>query len=151
VDDNRLTLVWDFNDDGIPEATTTWDRTVNITGSQYTYAYPDQGSYTACVTVKDAAGASSSLTFDVTVSNLAPTGTISGPPTTVPGLEVAFTVTANDPGAADMAAPFKYRVNWGDGTVSDEVSGPASGVTFTKTYTATGTFQPWAWITDKDG
>jgi Ca2+-binding RTX toxin-like protein len=69
----------------------------------------------------------------------------------VPGQEIAVTVSANDPGAADMAGTFQYQVYWGDGTTSAVVGGPASGVTFSKVYTGTGTFQPWAWITDKDG
>ncbi|MBN9522042.1 tandem-95 repeat protein [bacterium] len=137
-----LTFTWDFGDGTAPYTTTN---------SQQGHAFPDQGVYTVGVTVTDLAGAASVFTFTVYSTNLAPNGTLTAPPVAVPGQEVSVTVAAQDPGAADTAAAFKYRINWGDGTTSAEVSGPASGVTFKKTYTTTGNFAPWAWITDKDG
>lgn len=73
---------------------------------------------------------------------------MSGPPTAVPGQEIAVTVAAIDPGAADMDGQFRYQVYWGDGTTSEVLTGPASGVRFHETYTTTGAFTPWPWITD---
>jgi uncharacterized delta-60 repeat protein len=146
-DGDPLTFTWDFGD-GTPVVTT---GPGGLNPSQLGHAFPDQGAYTVRVTVRDPAGASSVQTFNVTASNLAPGGTLSAPPTAVPGQELVVTLSANDPGAADMAATFTYRVVWGDGTTSATVTGPGSGVTFKKTYTTTGTFTPWAYITDKDG
>jgi uncharacterized delta-60 repeat protein len=148
-DGDPLTFTWDWGDGSPVEV--TYSAPNQISFSQRTHAFPDQGNYVARVTVSDPSGASSTVVFNVAVDNLAPIGTMSGPSTVVPGQEFAVTVTANDPGAADMAAPFLYQIYWGDGTVSDVVSGPASGVTIKKTYTTTGSFTPWVWITDKDG
>jgi uncharacterized delta-60 repeat protein len=148
-DGDPLTFTWDWGDGSLVEVTHSAPNQISF--SQRAHAFPDQGNYVAHVTVSDPSGASSTVVFNVAVDNLAPIGTMSGPSTVVPGQEFAVTVTANDPGAADMAAPFLYQINWGDGTLSDVVSGPASGVAIKKTYTTTGSFNPWVWITDKDG
>jgi uncharacterized delta-60 repeat protein len=149
VDDptNTLTYTWDFGD-GSPVVTT---GPGGLNPSQLGHAFPDQGTYQVRVTVRDPHGAAAEQAFTVYATNVAPGGTLTAPPTAVPGQEITVTVAAADPGAADMAATFTYRVVWGDGTTSANVVGPAAGVTFKKTYTTTGTFTPWAYITDKDG
>src|SRR5262249_22692004 len=55
-----------------------------------------------------------------------------------------------DPSAADMAAPFAYAINWGDGN-TEAVTGPASGVQLDHIFTATGNFTVAVTATDKDG
>src|SRR5262249_10290606 len=79
------------------------------------HAYKDDGTYTATLTVTDALGRSSSDTAVITVSNVAPTPAISGPPTGAVGAALSFAASATDPSAADTTAGFSYAWDFGDG------------------------------------
>jgi len=90
-------------------------------------------------------------TLQVTVQNVAPTASVSGPASAVRGQTLTFTVGASDPSAADQAAGFTYKIDWnGDGVVDQVVSGP-SGTTVQHAFTTTGTFNVGVTATDRDG
>ncbi len=90
-------------------------------------------------------------TLQVTVENVAPTASVSGPASAVRGQTLTFTLTASDPSAADQAAGFTYNIDWNaDGVVDQVVSGP-SGTTVQHTFTTTGTFNVSVTATDRDG
>ncbi|MBX3415675.1 MAG: putative Ig domain-containing protein [Pirellulales bacterium] len=89
-------------------------------------------------------------TFRITVVNAAPTATLSGPTTGVPGESLLFTLLATDPSSADQAAGFTFHIDWdGDGTIDQTVSGP-SGMTVSHTFATANTFAARLTATDKD-
>lgn len=137
ADGDPLTYTWNFGDGGTGS------------GVNPTHVYADNGVYTVTLSVSDGANTSTG-TMTVTVQNVAPTVSVSGPTDTVPGEDRTFTFAATDPSPVDQAATFTYQINWGDGT-TQTVSGPASGVQVIHVFTATGSASVTATATDKDG
>src|SRR5262249_33401936 len=84
-----------------------------------------------------------------TATNVAPTATLTGPPVTVPGQAVSFTLGATDPSTVDTDAGFTFKINWGDGTADQTVTGK-SGIVVTHTFMTTGTNTVTLTATDKD-
>jgi Ca2+-binding RTX toxin-like protein len=87
--------------------------------------------------------------LNVTVNNVAPTASISGPATGVRGQTRTFTFAAVDPSAVDQAGSFTFNINWGDGNTQ-----PSAGTASQQlghVYTATGTYTVQVTVTDKDG
>jgi hypothetical protein len=66
------------------------------------------------------------------------------------GQPQTFTLTTADPSAVDQAAAFIFRINWGDGTVVQTVTGP-SGKTVSHTYAVAGNYTVGVTAEDKDG
>jgi large repetitive protein len=137
-DGDTLTYSWNFGDGG----------TANSANATHTYL--DNGVYTATLTVDDGHGHIATDTLIVTVNNVAPTASLSGPATAVRGQERTFSFSASDVSPADAAGTFGYLVDWGDGT-SSTTTGPASGVQMTHTWTGSGSFTVRVTVTDKDG
>src|SRR5262249_22196494 len=135
VDGDPLTYSWNFGD-----GTTG-------TGAAPTHRYTDNGTYTATLTVTDGHGGSASSSLVVTVLNVAPTATLSGPATGVRGQLRTFTFGATDPSAIDQAGTFTFNVNWGDGS-SQQSTGPASQQ-LGHVYTTAGTYTVQLTATDK--
>jgi hypothetical protein len=138
-DGDPLTYTWDFGDGGTG------------TGAFPTHAYADDGVYTVTLTVDDGNGGTSTDTAVVTVRNVAPVAGVTVPTTGVRGQSRTFTLTATDPSAVDQAAPFGYRIDWGDGTPVGAATGSGAGTTASHTYTAAGTYTVRVRATDKDG
>jgi PKD repeat protein len=138
ADGDPLSYSWDFGDGGTG------------TGVNPTHTYADNGTFTVTLTVSDGHGGSSTDTAVVAVRNVAPVAGVGGPATGVRGQARTFTLTADDVSAADRAAPFGYRIDWGDGTTGT-ASGPAAGTPVAHAYTAAGTYTVRVWATDKDG
>jgi Ca2+-binding RTX toxin-like protein len=86
----------------------------------------------------------------VTVNDVAPTATVSGPTTTVQGQAQTFTFTAADVSPIDQAAPFSYTIDWGDNS-TDSLKDAAGTVSLSHVFTAAGTNTIQVWATDKDG
>ncbi len=137
ADGDPLTFSWNFGDGS------------GGTGVNATHAYADNGVYTVTLTVSDGASTSTD-TLIVTVANVAPTATLSGPADGVPGQDRAFTFAAVDLSPADSAAPFTYAINWGDGT-TQTVNGPGSLAQATHVFAGAGTYTVSVTATDKDG
>lgn len=101
-----VTVTWDWGDDTDPS-----------TGTNATHSYADDGSYTVTVTATDNAGATTTGTRSVTVSNVAPVPSQQPGLSTVFGTEVTAQLQATDrAGAAD---PLTWSLVDGGGEVSD--------------------------------
>ena len=87
---------------------------------------------------------------DLAVTNTAPNAVITGALTATVDQPFTVKVGADDPSSADMAAPFTYNADWGDGSPVETVVGPADPP-ITHTYTAAGDFTASFTATDKDG
>ncbi|MBI1298435.1 DUF11 domain-containing protein [bacterium] len=95
--------------------------TTGALSSAHTYA--DNGVYTVTVTIADDDGGSTSATFTITVSNVAPTVTATTNRTVAEAALLSITdiVTFTDPaweeaGRSSGDGPFTYSINWGDGS-----------------------------------
>ena len=129
---------WDFDGDG------TTDESETI-GVQQTFTYETAGTYTATLRLTDNNGEQATGTVRVDVTNTPPEVTAEAAPSNgaVP-LNVTFTATATDP---DGIATYEWDFE-GDG-VFDFISATTGQTTFT--YTAPGTFQAAARVTDTLG
>src|SRR5262249_39556434 len=97
-----LSYQWDFNNDGIVDATT----------ATASHTYSTSGSYTAKLTVTDSSGEQSTATLSINVDNNAPTPVIDTPTTSLNysvGDTISFSGHANDP--QDGAEPAS-RLHW---------------------------------------
>ena len=135
-------LTWSL--DVAPDGMTIDDTTGVITW------VPADGAATASVTARatDAGtpAASSTITFGVTVQNVAPTLTLSGAASVDQGTPYTLSLGRTDPGADTLA---DWEINWGDGQV-ESVAGTVT--TVQHTYFAGGTtYGITATGTDEDG
>jgi len=129
------------------------NTTINLGGGvtsfgSASHSYGDNGTYGISVSVTDSQAASGSAGKNVTVDNVAPTASVSGPTVAIPGQTRTFSFSATDPSSADSLAGFTFTVNWGDGssqTVSD-----GSNLSLDHVYSSTGNFTVQVTATDKD-
>src|SRR5262249_40141028 len=90
----------------------------------------------------------------VTVANVAPSASITGPTSGVPGQPLTFTVSATDVAQPDQAAGFVYTIDWGDGSPQQTVprtAGNGSGVAVEHAFLTAGDLSGRVPATDKDG
>jgi DNA/RNA endonuclease G (NUC1) len=112
-----------------------------------TVTFADNGVYTATLVVTDRYGATSELTKNITVTNVAPTvGSFAGA-TILRGETFASTGSFTDPGADTWTA----TVNYGDGTGTSALGLAGSGFSLSHPYASAGTFTVTVTITDDDG
>jgi PKD repeat protein len=130
---SALTYTWNFGDGASAAGSLT-----------PTHTYAADGTYTATLTVTDAAGFRSQANVQVTVNNVAPTPHVGGPYAGITGAPIAFAATATDPGAADTAAGFTYTWDFGDGNTG-------SGPTPSHSYVTAGSYKVTVTATDQDG
>ena len=109
---------------------------------------PADGPVTESVTVRvtDDGALSSTVTFDVNVTNVAPTLTLSGAASSVTGQTYTLTLAVSDPGADTLTG---WTIDWGDGTTPEPVAGSASSATHVYGTAAAVTISASA--TDEDG
>jgi hypothetical protein len=136
--------------DGSPAETFFRSSTGTIPPRSHTYA--EDGTYTVVVRVEDAAGASDSDTFQVTVGNLPPScGPIVAPLAPVPvGTLVTATAPFTDPGIEDTHTA---SMAWGDGNSSAATIVETNGsgtATATHTYSTPGVYTLTLTVTDDE-
>ena len=133
-------------DPGVNDVLTyTWawgDGSADGVGASATHAYPDNGSNTITLTVTDGDGGTVSSTQTITVANVAPVGTITGPATGNEGDSLAFSATAVDVPADTVAYDWDY---------GDNVTALNAGAAVTHTYADNGTYTVELTTTDEDG
>jgi PKD repeat protein len=135
------TYSYDFNNDG------NFDVTGGNASATIPESYFDDGPSTRVVhgRITDSLGGYTDYTTSITVTNAAPTATITLPSATDATIAVPFAASATDPSAADTGAGFTYAWNFGDGT------GPAAGASVSHAFAAAGTYTITLTATDKDG
>jgi hypothetical protein len=110
---------------------------------------PADGPATASVTVRVAEAANplnhAQASFDITVLNVAPTLSMTGPASVLRSDTFTLALGRSDPGADTLSS---WTINWGDGT-SVDVAGTETSVDHV--YASTGNFQITATATDEDG
>jgi PKD repeat protein len=127
-------LRWDFSDGGVAYGN----------GVQHTFA--DNGVYSVLLTATDVTGLSSTATFNVTVSNVAPT-VDAGPNMSFDwGVPVPFHANGLDAGAVDKLS-LLYTWNFDD--PNDPLG--AAGQNVVHTYSQPGTSNVQVTVRDKDG
>lgn len=135
------------------------------------HVYADNGTYVVTVTVSDDDGGTASESFQVTVSNVAPTLGVIGNQTATAGVPLNLTDIGvfTDPGFAnplnptgEVAETFTYTIDWGDDTPPSSgaatIDQAGSAGVFTSgsfdgshTYAAAGTYVVTVRVTDDDG
>jgi len=105
---------------------------------------PDRQNVT--VAVNDPQGNRAETSFVISVINVAPDLTVTGPFSARPGLTHTIAIGHTDPGQ-DTAQ--RIVVNWGDGSAPETRPGTATGASHV--YTATGTFNITVTLHDEDG
>ena len=121
----------------------------------WSYTPPDNTTNAIPVTITATAGGeTATAAFNLTVNNVAPAPTFTGPDSGLPAQALTYTLRASDPSAVDQAAGFEYRIDWGDGSpiqVIPRAAGNGSGVNVTHAYASAGTYNARLTAIDKDG
>jgi uncharacterized delta-60 repeat protein len=120
-------------------------------GANFTFTPDDDGTYVVSLTATDKDHGQTVTRATISVVNVAPTLTLSGPASAdgVRGQPRTFTLSAADPSPVDQAAGFTFKIDWGDKSKQPAVTG-LSGTTLDHVYTAAGTFVVSVTATDKD-
>jgi subtilisin family serine protease len=107
-------------------------------------------SQTVTITATDALDAETSVTFGLTVLNVAPT-VDAGPDATIDSNETfQFSGTFSDPGTIDF--PWAWTIQWGDGTsVSGSTNNQSLPITSSRQFCAAQDYTIRLTVTDKDG
>ncbi|MDX6263572.1 MAG: hypothetical protein QOH84_5260 [Kribbellaceae bacterium] len=159
VDTYDAQIEWGDGTTSTPAATVTTQGPPSdqgqITGS---HAYADNGSYTVKVTVTDDDGGTSSASFVVEVSNVAPAVTIDPAQvkTITEGSTLAAKASFSDPGWADT---YSSEISWGFGAptagsmilTNDGPPADQGTVTGSRAYGDNGAFTVGVKVTDDDG
>jgi hypothetical protein len=86
------------------------------------HTYADNGTYMIEVTVTDPEGAATTRSFEVQVSNVAPTAELSGAASVAEGSAYQVTIgPVTDPGADTVG---EWRIDWGDSSPLEVYAGP---------------------------
>lgn len=138
-----LTLEWDLDyqaatpDFGETGLSPTFDAT-SVDGPS---------AFDIALRVTDSGGAQNIATTSVTVLNLAPTVTVDDPGLLLPGIEFELSASFSDFALDTHTA----SIDWGDGTTSDLGAVLAPQILAAQTYAATGTYDIEVSVTDDDG
>jgi len=103
---DTLTYLWDWGD----------GNTANTANASYTWG--QDGTYTVVFTANDGDGGTDAVQMTVTVANVAPTASLTGPTTGNEGDVLSFVGSATDPGSDSLT----YAWDWGDGTTGTGTS-----------------------------
>ena len=116
-------------------------------GSTYTCSYPNAGTFTASVTVRDTAGLSTTKTVRVKIDpDTAPTAQLSVSPTN-PLHGTPVLLDASGSTSVDKSPIATFRFSCGNGVTSGE----QVGTTYTCSYAKAGNYTAQVWVTDTVG
>ncbi|HEY7090633.1 MAG TPA: PKD domain-containing protein [Tepidisphaeraceae bacterium] len=148
---SALIYSWDLNGDNVADATGS-DPVISAATLASLGLGDGPKSVSITLSVSDG-DKGASAPASLTVNNVKPTASINVPSGIIIN-PAALTFLASDPSLADVAAGFKYTINWGDGTAAQTVNATAnngSGKTISHSYALLGTYTVTATATDKDG
>lgn len=145
-DGDALTYAWDFENDGIPDATT----------ATASHTYADNGLYTAKLTVNDGKGGSDSKPVTVTVSNVAPSlGALNVPAAPLAlqagGTPVTISASFTDPGTLDTHTGALSCDGGAAGAVSASAVNGAGIASGACTFSGAGVYTVSMTVSDDDG
>jgi hypothetical protein len=136
--EGALTYSWNFGDGG------------TATGQTVSRTYADNGTFTVTLTVTDSLGRSSTDTAVVTVSNVAPTGSLTDDNPVIPGQSVNISFSnQQDPSSADTTAGFRYSYDFNNDGTFDTVNVTTPSVSYV--FNQVGNYTVRGRIIDKDG
>jgi hypothetical protein len=141
VDSSSWTATVDYGDDtGLQSLTLNGDKTFSLS-----HQYADNGVYAVTVTVTDSQGSPGTDIVHVTVDNVAPILTISGPSSVEEDTAFSLSLSVSDPGDD---AVYRWNINWGDGQTYTLNGNPSNT---SHSYANPGSYQITATATDEDG
>jgi Ca2+-binding RTX toxin-like protein len=119
-------------------------------GNSAACTFADNGTFTVKVRVSDGDGGETLGSTSVSVLNVRPVASVTGPATGIRGLSQSFVLGALDVSTVDQTAGFTFAINWGDGSVESVGPGTSSGVSRSHAYMTAGQFTVQLTATDKD-
>ena len=148
-----LHFAFDFDNDGVFEV---GDGTYAGSGTETSMTVPAQfltngpAIRTIHIRIIDKDDGYVDRTRNITINNVAPTASISGPANALAGQVIAFLLHADD-SPADQLAGFTYSVDWGDGSSEtvDPVAGSGDAVV-RHAYSTAGGYTVQVTATDQD-
>lgn len=145
---------YDFDNNGVFEVgdgTYAGSSTNDSETVPASYLADGPGTRTVRGRILDKDGGYTDTTTAITINNVAPTVSISGPADGLVNQMVSFLLGGND-SPADQAAGFTYDIDWGDGSSDtvDPVAGTGDAIA-RHAYAATGSYTVQVTATDKDG
>lgn len=151
VDGDVLSYKWDLDDDGSfddasgVDPTLTWQELVGLGLDDGPSTHPVD------VEVSDGKAAGTAIgTSSLLIGNSPPVVEIGGAGDALVNQAETFTVSASDDSPNDEAAGFDYTIDWGDGTVPDQVEDvPTAQIEHT--FEQIGTYKIVVTAFDKDG
>jgi len=114
------------------------------TGASVSFTPPDDGTFNVSLTVSDGDGGSATQSASISVANVAPTLTLTGPASINEGSTYTLNLGSSDPGSDTIQG---WTIDWGDGTTS--TVGAVSTATHVFSNNAMRTISATA--TDEDG
>ena len=116
-----------------------------------THTYADNGSYPVTVVVNDGSVSSSPGSFTVTVTDVAPTATLSnaGPVNEGGSATVSF-ANPSDPSSADTTAGFRYSFALSAGALAGTYAAANAAASQSFPFPASGTYTVYGRVFDKD-
>ena len=144
---DALTYRWDLDNNGVYDDAVGVNPTIDWADLK-AYGFDNDRVNTIGLEVDDGNGNTDTATIDVTVSNVAPTLTVTGNATVTAGNNYTLNLSSSDPGNDTITG---WTINWGDGTIEDVVGNPSS-VSHTYAMNVAGhTFNISASANDSDG
>jgi PKD repeat protein len=125
-------------------AWTFGDGSVGTGSLTPSHTYTHHGTYTATLTVTDSNGLEATASTSVTVTDVAPVASISGPTLGFVGTTLAYAGAARSVDPADQSAGFTFNWSFGDGST-------ATGSSPSHAFANPGTYTISVTATDQDG
>ena len=135
---DMLQYQWNVTKDGSPIASGT--------GSAFEFTPDDNGTYLAVLGVDDGNGGSATATHPVSVGNVAPTASLTGPTAGVRGERLTFHGSFSDPGTADT-----HDTAWEIFDSNGNQIAAATGPTWAGVFVEADTYAVNFTVTDDDG
>jgi subtilisin-like proprotein convertase family protein len=152
ADGDALSYTWDVNGDGTFGDATGVNPT--LTWSQLGALGINDGPATFQMKVRvsdgQANGTVTSAAVQLSVTNTAPTASVTGLSDATRGAPLSLSFGALDPSSVDQAAGFDFTIDWGDGSSTGPVHN-GSPISRSHTYAHVGVYTVSVTATDKDG